>query len=165
MLVGIGISPKLEGYFCTCCKDGHHQNCDFIGSTNEVENLALDVISAFLNSFLEISVAQLEGFVVRESEGIALVSAPRIFHPRYTKTSSCKEQEATEISKEKVAIVSFGKYSGNGEKPPPNGPCSMQSGFSQSSNVGSGHRVGNQKKNNGEKKVAGNETHSVPHVV
>jgi len=34
--------------------------------------------------------------------GIALVSAPRIFHPRYTKISSCKEQEATEISKEKL---------------------------------------------------------------
>uniref|UniRef100_A0A0V0HVA8 Putative ovule protein n=1 Tax=Solanum chacoense TaxID=4108 RepID=A0A0V0HVA8_SOLCH len=30
--------------------------------------------------------------------------------------------------------------------PPPNGPCRARSGFSRSSNVGSEHRVGNQKK-------------------
>ncbi|KAL3335955.1 hypothetical protein AABB24_031934 [Solanum stoloniferum] len=33
---------------------------------------------------------------------VACVSAPRIVHPRYAKTSACKEQEATELCKENL---------------------------------------------------------------
>uniref|UniRef100_A0A0V0GM94 Putative ovule protein n=1 Tax=Solanum chacoense TaxID=4108 RepID=A0A0V0GM94_SOLCH len=32
---------------------------------------------------------------------VACVSAPRIVHPRYAKTSACKEQDATELCKRK----------------------------------------------------------------
>lgn len=78
-LIADGCINKHIGKFVV---KGHHQNCDFIGTTNEVENLALDVKSTYLNSFVEIFVAQLEGFVVQESEGKAYKLQLGSFHLR-----------------------------------------------------------------------------------
>ncbi|XP_075075568.1 DDT domain-containing protein PTM isoform X3 [Nicotiana tabacum] len=41
-----------------------------------------------------------EGTEADISTGVALVSAPRIVHPRYAKTSGCKDQEAIELCEE-----------------------------------------------------------------